>query len=106
MSAIQLNADTFRTQVLEQKQPALVEFMAPWCVYCRRIGPAFDKIAQGRGPGLLVGKLDIDDQPQLADRYQVEVVPTLLFFKDGEPVGRIVAPDSKAKIDAFLEQYL
>ena len=106
MSAIQLNADTFRTQVLEQKQPALVEFMAPWCVYCRRIGPAFDKIAQEKGPGLLVGKLDIDDQPQLTDRYQVEVVPTLLFFKDGEPVGRIVAPDSKAKIDAFLEQYL
>ncbi len=106
MSAIQLNADTFRTQVLEQKQPALVEFMAPWCVYCRRIGPAFDNIAQEKGPSLLVGKLDIDDQPQLADRYQVEVVPTLLFFKDGEPVGRIVAPDSKAKIDAFLEQYL
>ena len=106
MSAIHLNADTFRTQVLEQKQPALVEFMAPWCVYCRRIGPAFDKIAQEKGPDLLVGKLDIDDQPQLADRYQVEVVPTLLFFKDGEPVGRIVAPDSKAKIDAFLEQYL
>ena len=106
MSAIQLNADTFRTQVLEQKQPALVEFMAPWCVYCRRIGPAFDKIAQEKGPDLLVGKLDIDDQPQLADRYQVEVVPTLLFFKDGEPVGRIVAPDAKAKIDAFLEQYL
>ena len=106
MSAIQLNADTFRTQVLEQKQPALVEFMAPWCVYCRRIGPAFDKIAQEKGSDLLVGKLDIDDQPQLADRYQVEVVPTLLFFKDGEPVGRIVAPDSKAKIDAFLEQYL
>ena len=106
MSAIQLNADTFRTQVLEQKQPALVEFMAPWCVYCRRIGPAFDKIAQEKGPDLLVGKLDIDYQPQLADRYQVEVVPTLLFFKDGEPVGRIVAPDSKAKIDAFLEQYL
>lgn len=106
MSAIQLNADTFRTQVLEQKQPALVEFMAPWCVYCRRIGPAFDKIAQEKGPDLLVGKLDIDDQPRLADRYQVEVVPTLLFFKDGEPVGRIVAPDSKAKIDAFLEQYL
>ena len=106
MSAIQLNADTFRTQVLEQKQPALVEFMTPWCVYCRRIGPAFDKIAQEKGPDLLVGKLDIDDQPQLADRYQVEMVPTLLFFKDGEPVGRIVAPDSKAKIDAFLEQYL
>ena len=106
MSAIQLNADTFRTQVLEQKQPALVEFMAPWCVYCRRIGPAFDKIAQEKGSDLLVGKLDIDDQPQLADRYQVEVVPTLLFFKGGEPVGRIVAPDSKAKIDAFLEQYL
>lgn len=106
MSAIQLNADTFRSQVLEAKRPALVEFMAPWCVYCRRIGPAFDKIAEEKGSALLTGKLNIDDQPQLAERYQVEVVPTLLFFKDGEPVGRIVAPESKAKIDAFLAQYL
>jgi len=105
MSAMNMNNDTFRKEVLEEKRPALIEFMAPWCVYCRRIGPSFDKIAAER-EGMAIAKVNIDDEPGLADQYGVEVVPTLIFYKDGEEKGRIVAPDSKAKIDAFIAEHL
>ena len=106
MSAIQLNADTFRTQVLEQKQPALVEFMAPWCVYCRRIGPAFDKLSQELEGRLETAKINIDEEPELAELEKIELIPTLVLYKGGKPLGSIVAPESKAKIEEFTAQHL
>lgn len=93
-------------EALEGEKPVLVEFQAPWCVYCRRIGPALQKLAQQRRDSLVVGQVNIDDHPALAAREQIEVVPTLVLYHKGEALGSIVAPESRARIEEFLEDYL
>lgn len=106
MSAINITKENFNQIIVEEKRTAVIDFWAPWCTYCRRIAPAYDKIAEQYGDDLLVGKINIDDAEEIAQQYQVEVIPTLIFFKDGNPEGRVVAPDSKAKIEAFLKENL
>ena len=93
-------------EALEGEKPVLVEFQAPWCVYCRRIGPALHKLAQQSRERLVVGQVNIDDHPALAAREQIEVVPTLVLYHKGEALGSIVAPESRARIEEFLEDYL
>lgn len=93
-------------EALEGEKPVLVEFQAPWCVYCRRIGPALQKLAQQSRERLVVGQVNIDDHPALAAREQIEVVPTLVLYHRGEALGSIVAPESRARIEEFLEDYL
>lgn len=103
---IQINTSQFQALVDSGDKPVLVEFRAPWCVYCRRITPAMDKVAQQRGDTLVVAQIDIDDEPQLALREQIEVVPTLVLYRNGKALGSIVAPESKAAIDRFIEETL
>ena len=93
-------------EALEGEKPVLVEFQAPWCVYCRRIGPALQKLAQQSRERLVVGQVNTDDHPALAAREQIEVVPTLVLYHKGEALGSIVAPESRARIEEFLEDYL
>lgn len=106
MSAINITKENFNQIIVDGKRTAVIDFWAPWCTYCRRIAPAFDKIAEQYGDTLLVGKVNIDDAEEIANRYQIDVIPTLLFFKDGKVEGTIVAPDSKAKIEAFIKENL
>ncbi len=93
-------------EVLAGERPVLVEYWAPWCVYCRRIAPALKKIAEQRREGLIVGQVNIDDHPALADQEQIEVIPTLVLYHGGQALGSIVAPESRARIDEFLEDFL
>ena len=87
-------------------QPVLVEFWAPWCVYCRRITPALEKISQQYAGKLTVATVNIDDEEALARQEQIEVIPTLVIYDNGEALGSIVAPDSKARIEEFIEETL
>jgi len=103
MSVKILNTEEFNSKIVSDKMPAIVEFQAPWCVYCRRIGPAYSKIADEYADKLIVAGVDIDNDPQLAQDYSIELVPTFILFKDGKPAARIVNPDSKAKIAAFID---
>ncbi len=105
MTAMNWNKDLFN-KAMEGDKPVLVEFWAPWCVYCRRIGPAFDKIAEQYADTLAVGKVNIDDESELADRFHIEVIPTLVIFKNGQRAADIVAPESKAKIESFIAENL
>ena len=98
--------DKLFTQHLQGSKPVLVEFWAPWCVYCRRIIPALNKIAEQYRDILTVGKVNIDDEPQLAQWERIEVIPTLVVYKEGFELGSIVAPESKARIEQFLEESL
>lgn len=99
-----MNAEAFRNALAQSDKPVLVDFWAPWCTYCRRIGPAFDKIAQQYADSLIVGKVNIDEEPALAQQEQIEVIPTLVLYRDGQAVASIVAPESKAMIEQFLEE--
>ena len=99
-----MNAEAFRDALDQSDKPVLVDFWAPWCTYCRRIGPAFDKIAQQYADSLIVGKVNIDEEPALAQQEQIEVIPTLVLYRDGQAVASIVAPESKAMIEQFLEE--
>ena len=101
-----MNAEAFRDALARSEKPVLVDFWAPWCTYCRRIAPAFDKIAQQYADSLIVGKVNIDEEPALAQQEQIEVIPTLVLYRDGQAVASIVAPESKAMIDQFLEESL
>ena len=101
---LSMNAEQFQNAIAQG--PVLVEFMAPWCVYCRRIAPVMDKLSQEYDGSLLMGQVNIDEEPLLAHREQIEVVPTLVLYRDGQAIGSIVAPESKARIQEFLREHL
>lgn len=105
MAAININKEQFQ-QLTQGDQPVLVDFWAPWCGYCRRIGPAFEKIAEEYGQKLVVAKVNIDEEAQLAQEQQIEVIPTLVLYRNGEAISSIVAPESKAMIEQFIRQAL
>lgn len=106
MKELNMNLELYEKSVNESEKPVLVEFWAPWCVYCRRIAPAYDKIAEQYGDKLVVGKINVDDVPEAAKKENIEAIPALLLYKGGEVVDSIVAPDSKAKIEEFIEKNL
>ena len=106
MSAMNIGKNNFQKEVLNSDKPVLLDFWAPWCSYCRRIGPAYEKIAEQYGADMVVAKVNIDDEPQLAEKEMIEVIPTMVLYRNGEAIGSIVAPESKAMIDAFIQESL
>ena len=101
-----MNNQLFKENIENSGKPVMVEFWAPWCVYCRRIAPAYDKIAEQYEDKLVVGKINVDEVPEAAKKEKIEAIPALLLYKNGEVVDSIVAPDSKAKIEEFIEKNL
>ena len=92
-------------EAMKGAKPVLVEYWAPWCVYCRRIAPAMKQLAERRDD-LVVAQVNIDDHPELAQREQIEVIPTLVLYEGGDALGSIVAPESRSRIEEFLADYL
>ena len=105
MAAINMTREMFNKE-MEKGSVILVDYWAPWCGYCRRIGPAYDKIAQQFGEELIIAKVNIDEEPLLANLERIEVIPTLVLYQGGQAVGSMVAPESKAAIEEFIHKTL
>lgn len=101
MSAVNINKTNFETEVMNSEKPVLLDFWAPWCGPCRMVGPVVDEIAAERGD-LKVGKVNVDEQPELAGRFGVMSIPTLVVVKNGRVTNQAVGARPKAQILAML----
>ena len=102
MSILNINNNEFNSIVLENNKPVLAEYWAPWCVYCRRIAPALDKIADQFAEQIQVVKVNADDNAEIIIQEGIEALPTFVLYKNGQAAAQIIAPDSKAKLEAFI----
>ena len=99
-----MNEALFQRYALEGSEPVLVAFCASWCGYCRRILPGLKRLAQQKRGTLLVGVLDNDMEPELFRSEEIEVLPTLVLYRDGEVLGSFVGPESQERIEEFLRE--
>ena len=101
MSVINIKKNNFQNEVLNSEMPVLLDFWAPWCGPCRMVGPIVDEIADER-VDIKVGKVNVDEQPELAAQFGVMSIPTLVVIKGGKVVNQMVGARPKAQILAML----
>ena len=101
MSVITITKENFNREVLHSDKPVLLDFWASWCGPCRMVSPVVDQIAQEH-PEIRVGKVNVDEQPELAGFYRVASIPTLLVMKEGKVVNQMVGARPKAMIESML----
>ena len=101
MSAINIKKNNFQNEVLNSEMPVLLDFWAPWCGPCRMVSPIVDEIATERGD-IKVGKVNVDEQPELAAQFGVMSIPTLVVMKNGKIVNQVTGARPKAQILAML----
>lgn len=103
MSTLKITKDNFENEVLKSEVPVLVDFWAPWCGPCKAVGTLIDEIAIEILDKAKVGKINIDEEPDLAAKYKVMSIPTLMVFKGGEQVKKSVGAGSKESIIAMID---
>lgn len=101
MSAINIRKENFQEEVVNSNKPVLLDFWAPWCGPCRMVVPILEEIAQER-PDIKVGKINVDEQPELARQFRVMNIPTLVMIKDGKITGQAMGARPKGQILAML----
>lgn len=101
-----ITQENFAAEVEQAAVPVLIDLWAPWCVYCRRLAPVLDRIADKYAGRVTVGKIDIDAQPALGDALQADVIPTLYLYRGGRHGDKLVAPQSQAAVEAWLDAQL
>ncbi len=96
----------FDSQVLQSDQPVLVDFWAVWCGPCRQMAPVIDSLAEKYAGRVKIGKLDVDHNPGSAQRYSVRGIPTMLLFKNGQPVEQIVGSVPESRLASTIDSHL
>lgn len=105
-SVIEITDANFKELVLQSEKPVLIDLWAVWCAPCRLVAPTVEQIAEEYGDKVLVGKVDVDSNRQIAVDYGVRAIPTLLIIKNGEEVDRLVGNQSKSGIVSRLESHI
>lgn len=102
MAITTINQNNFEEKVTKATSPVLLDFWATWCGPCTMLSPVVEELAQEH-PEIAFGKVNVDDAPELAQKFQISAIPTLLLFRDGKPVDMSIGVKSKAELEAFLK---
>ncbi len=95
----------FEAEVLNSSEPVLVDFFAEWCGPCKAMAPALEEVAKDMAGKVKVAKIDVDDNPEITNKYQIQAMPTLIMFKDGEVAARHTgALVQKSKLEAWINE--
>lgn len=105
-SVIELSEATFDSSVLKSDKPVLVDFWAVWCGPCRQVAPIVEALAAKWGEKATVGKLNVDDHAAVAERYGIMSIPTLMLFKNGQVVERVVGVSPQAALEKKFDPHL
>ena len=100
---LEITRANYKKEVVESDKPVLVDFWAPWCMPCKIIAPTIEKIAEEMKGKVKVAKLNVDDNPEIATELSILNIPTLLLFKNGNEVSRIIGVNSKEAIEAKIK---
>jgi len=103
MSPIDLTDKDFDTEIDKLNTPVLIDFWAPWCAPCKQMSPTLDQIAQTRGDALKVVKINVDENPEIAARFGIRALPTLMIFQNGAPVSVKFGMQSASNMNAWLD---
>lgn len=103
MAVIHLTSENFKQEVEEARVPVLVDFWATWCGPCKMMGPVVDQIAEEMGESARICKVNVDEEPELARKYNVMSIPTFILFKDGSEVNRTVGAMAKEELAKLFE---
>ncbi|MCR4618801.1 MAG: thioredoxin [Lachnospiraceae bacterium] len=102
MAEITLTQENFEAEVLKSDKPVIVDFWASWCGPCKKLGPIISQIADEKEGTVKVGKLNVDEQMAVASKYNIMSIPTVILFKDGQPVNTSVGYKSKEELLSFF----
>ena len=101
-----VNDQNFEAQVLNSDKPVLVDFWAPWCAPCRMLAPTVEAVAEKYQGSATVVKLNVDDNPNVSQRYGIKGIPTLILFKNGKEEERVVGATSKEAISRMIDKHV
>ena len=104
MSTIQISDDNFEENVIKKGQPIIVDFWAEWCGPCKQIGPILEEISDEYSGKITIGKLDVDENPETAGKFQIRGIPTMLLFNNGELIDTKVGMSSKADLTEWIDK--
>lgn len=102
MKILEITKENFEREVMQANKPVLIDFWAPWCGPCRMMAPILEEVAENIGEQAIIGKVNVDEQPDLANQFEIMSIPTLVIIKQGKVVNTLVGVQSKEKVISEL----